>query len=100
MGFGLAEDDALMRDDSFEWDDNKAANNLRKHGVSFVEASTVFADPAGIDEEDDDPDEERWKRIGLTQSGLLSVIYTERASRIRIISARKATRHEQDSYSR
>ena len=76
-----------MQDDRFEWDDAKADSNRRKHGVS-------------MDELDDDPDEERWKRVGMTASGVLVVIHTQRGHRIRIISARKAKRHEQDDYYR
>ena len=53
-----------MRDGCFEWDDRKADSNLRKHGVSFEDARLAFDDPDGFDEEDDDPDEERWKRVG------------------------------------
>ncbi len=89
-----------MRDDRFEWDDGKAASNLRKHGISFEDAKSVFDDPAGFDEDDADPNEERWKRTGLSARGLLVVVHAERGSRIRIISARRATRHEQDSYNR
>lgn len=89
-----------MRDDRFEWDDRKAASNLRKHGVSFEDARLAFDDAAGFDEDDADPDEERWKRYGSTPTGILVVIYTERGNRIRIISARTATRHEQDLYNR
>ena len=89
-----------MRGDGFEWDDGKAASNRRKHGVSFDDALSAFDDPDGFDEDDADQDEERWKRIGMSAIGLLAVIYTERGPRIRIISARRATRHEQDGYNR
>jgi hypothetical protein len=89
-----------MRDDTFEWDDAKAASNLRKHGVSFDQAREAFYDTRGIDEADDDPDEDRWKLIALTKAGVLAVIYTQRRHRIRIISAREANRHEQDQYYR
>ncbi len=89
-----------MQDDKFEWDDTKADSNRRKHGVTFDEARSVFADLSAIDEIDDDPDEERWKRTGEGNGRLLTVIYVERRPRIRIISARKATQHEQDDYYR
>ena len=89
-----------MQDDRFEWDDAKADNNRRKHGVSFDAARTVFDDPNSLDELDDDPDEVRWKRVGMTASGVLIVIHTQRGHRIRIISARRAKRHEQDDYFR
>lgn len=89
-----------MRDDRFEWDDRKAAVNLQKHGTRFEDARMAFDDPDGFDEDDDDPDEERWKRYGRTFAGLVVVIYSERLARVRIISARRATRHEQDRYNR
>ena len=89
-----------MHDDSFEWDDRKAATNLRKHEVSFELARLVFFDEAAIDEPDDDPDEERWQRIGMAHDRVLLVIYVARGERVRIISARKAKRNEQIRYHR
>ena len=89
-----------MRDDRFEWDDAKAASNARKHGVTFETAREAFDDPDSVDELDDDPDEERWTLIAMTSRGLLYVVYTDRGSRLRIISAREANRHEQDRYQR
>jgi uncharacterized protein len=87
-----------VRDDRFEWDDAKAASNARKHGVTFEAAREAFDDADGIDELDDDQDEERWALIALSSRGLLYVVYTRQGSRIRIISAREAARHEQDRY--
>ena len=87
-----------MRDKRFEWDDRKADTNLRDHKVSFALARLVFDDPNALDEVDDEPDEERWARIGLAQGLFLYVVYTDRGHRIRIISARRAERHEQDRY--
>jgi len=86
----------------FEWDDAKARGNLAKHSVSFDEAISAFADPFGIELIDDRADygEERTILFGMSHQRLLVVIYTERAHRIRIISARKATKHEQDYYYR
>ena len=89
-----------MQDDYFEWDDAKAASNRQKHRVSFDDARHVFDDPNGIDESDDDPDEDRWKRTGRGSSGLLLVVFVERDPRIRIISARRANNHEQALYDR
>ena len=89
-----------MQDERFEWDDAKADRNRRKHGITFDEARSVFDDPAAIDDIDMEAAEERWRRIGRAPSGLLLVIHTERRDRIRIISARKANRHEQDLYYR
>jgi len=89
----------------FEWDDKKNASNERKHGVSIEDAQTVFFDENAI--EFDDPDhsiqEERFILLGLSQSlKVLVVCHCHRSdeSKIRIISARKATRKEQGAYFR
>ena len=86
----------------FEWDANKAAANVRKHGVTFAEASTVFADPHGrvVDDPRHFVGEARFALLGYSRQGrLLAVMFTERgADRIRLISARKATRTERDLY--
>ena len=86
--------------DNFEWDDNKAARNYIKHDVSFEEAAKVFLDPWAKDDPDDRKayGEERFVHIGMAGHRLLTVIYTERGAKIRIISARKATKHEQNYY--
>jgi len=86
---------------AFEWDTNKAATNLAKHGVSFDEAKTVFDDPLYIDFYDPDhsDDEYRYIMIGMSaQNRLLLVAYTERGDLIRLISAREATRVEKKAY--
>jgi uncharacterized DUF497 family protein len=87
----------------FEWDPRKAAANLRKHGVSFEDAQTVFADERArlIDDPDHSVDEDRFLLLGLSSSLRVLVVshsYREAESAIRIISARKATREEQRSY--
>jgi len=89
-----------MHDDAFEWDDDKAAENRRRHRVSFEEATLVFGDPFAIEQLDlrEAYGEERVVLTGMSQGQLLTVVYTEREGRVRIISARKATRHEQDDY--
>ena len=87
----------------FEWHDAKAAANLQAHGVSFELATTVFKDPFAIEFLDDRADygEKRFVITGMAEGQiLLFVAYTERAERIRIISARRATKHEQDQYFR
>lgn len=86
----------------FDWDWRKAASNITKHGVTFETAREVFRDPRALIEEDySDSDEERWRIIGIAQGGVLFVVFTEREGDvIRIISARKANRHEQDRYYR
>lgn len=89
-----------MRDDRFEWDDRKAATNLRKHDVSFDLARLVFDDPMALDELDDEESEDRFARLGMVNGVLLMVIYTQRRDRIRIISARKADKNEQTDYFR
>ncbi len=86
---------------AFEWDSAKATANLRLHGVSFEFARAVFADPFAIELHDDREDygEQRFIVIGMAERHvLLTVVYTEREERIRIISARRATRDEQSQY--
>jgi uncharacterized protein len=85
----------------FEDDPAKAAENLRKHKVSFEEAASVFGDPMAYTFADPDHSigEERWLLFGLSRRGrILAVIYTHRRGRFRIISARLATRHERKIY--
>jgi uncharacterized DUF497 family protein len=86
-----------------EWDDAKAQANLAKHGVSFEEAASVFGDQSALTFPDPDHSvgEKRWLTFGITQRvRLLVVVHTERGRSIRIISARKATRHERGIYER
>jgi uncharacterized DUF497 family protein len=85
----------------FEWDPSKAAANLRKHGVSFNEAATVFGDFLGATAADPDHsmDEHRHITVGLSNRGrLLMVAHAERGERIRIISARTLTPNERRAY--
>jgi uncharacterized protein len=85
----------------FEWDPQKAALNLKKHGVSFEDAAAVFGDPlAGtIPDPEHSTEEPRFITIGVTLAQrLLVVVHTDRADRIRIISARAATRAETKKY--
>ena len=85
----------------FEWDGSKAAANLKKHGVSFEEATTVFSDPLAltISDPDHSDSENRFIDIGMShRMELLVVSYTERRDRIRIVSARRATRAERKTY--
>jgi len=86
---------------TFQWDESKANANLKKHGVSFDEAKTIFNDPFSvtIDDPDHSIDENRYVDIGLSSKGRLIVVsYIERNGRIRIISGRKATRRERKDY--
>lgn len=85
----------------FEWDVDKGAVNLTKHGVSFVKAMTIFGDPLEVMIADPDHSrvEFRFISIGLSAaSRLLVVAYTERAGRTRVISAREATPKERRQY--
>ena len=85
----------------FEWDKNKAEANLSRHEVPFDEAKTVFDDPLYIDFYDPDhsDEEERYIVIGKSQQHrILIVSYTERNNKVRLISARKATRKEREDY--
>ncbi len=85
----------------FEWDEEKAAANLAKHGVSFEEAKGVFDDPLYVDFYDPDhsQDEHRYIIIGQSRQGrLLIVSYTERDDVTRLISAREVTRSEREVY--
>ena len=85
----------------FEWDPRKAELNLKEHGVSFDEATTVFRDTLSITIADPDhsDSENRFVDIGMSHRGqLLVVSYTERKDRIRVISARPPTRAERKSY--
>jgi len=90
----------------FEWNEHKARENLRKHGVSFEQATQAFRDPLGLEWIDDsEAGEERSVLLGLTSNGLLMVVHTDRSTdddiqRIRLISARRATRDEEDIYYR
>jgi uncharacterized DUF497 family protein len=86
----------------FEWDDRKAAQNVRDHGVSFAQAAWAFRDPFAVEWVDlrKAYSEERIILLGMYKSQILSVVYTEREHRVRIISARRATKHEQDTYYR
>ena len=86
---------------SFEWDEEKAKANLKKHRVSFDEATTVLIDSFSITIPDPDHsvDEQRYIDIGISDNGrVLVVVYTERGSNIRIISCRKATPSERKLY--
>ena len=85
----------------FEWDARKAAANLARHGVAFEEAASVFNDPLAYTFADPDHSvgEEPMLTFGLSSAGrLLTVISTERGAVLRIVSARKATRHERGIY--
>jgi uncharacterized DUF497 family protein len=86
---------------SFEWDPKKAASNLKDHGVSFDEASTVFRDILAMNMPDPDHSdgEQRFVVLGMSSASRLVVVsYAERPPRTRIISARLASRPERRKY--
>jgi uncharacterized DUF497 family protein len=83
----------------FEWDPKKAEQNLRKHGVEFVDAVIVFDDARAITLVDEHPGEERFVTFDMDAHGrILAVSYAARGAMIRIISARKATSRERAQY--
>lgn len=92
-----------MADLGFEWDERKALQNKRKHGVSFEEARTVFSDDYGllIDDPDHSVEEDHFLLLGLSANLRTLVVahcYRKADDVIRIISARKATRKERHIY--
>ncbi|MCW5959905.1 MAG: BrnT family toxin [Pyrinomonadaceae bacterium] len=90
----------------FEWDIRKAQRNVRKHKISFERATTVFRDPnlLSVSDEEHSENEQRWLTMGLDENGILLVIshkfenLSPEVSRIRLISARKATKSEEEKY--
>ncbi len=85
----------------FEWDPRKAVSNLKRHGVSFKEALTVFTDPLARIFDDEGPPVEEMREIIIGHSAenrLLVICFNERGDAIRIISARKATKNERKDY--
>jgi hypothetical protein len=88
----------------FEWDEAKAQSNLRKHGVTFERAKFVFEDPYALIEQDRiESDEQRWQTLGLVE-GIIILLVAHTVSEqgeddiVRIISARRANRQEQQRY--
>lgn len=90
----------------FEWNPAKAKQNVKKHGVAFERAATIFLDPNALSEFDEEhsKDEDRWMTLGLDMTGALLVVChtyhaeTESSARIRLISARKASSRETAQY--
>ncbi len=87
----------------FEWDDSKAESNFKKHGIRFSEAVTIWLDDSSVEIPDAEHslEEERWIRLGISRkANLLVVVYCEKTedNRIRVISARPATKHESKHY--
>jgi hypothetical protein len=92
----------------FEWDPRKDRQNLKRHGVSFERAATIFPDRSALSQVDEahSEAEERWITLGLDRTGVLLVVChtfrdeTESSARVRLISARKATKREEAEYER
>ncbi|TMK52711.1 MAG: BrnT family toxin [Alphaproteobacteria bacterium] len=82
---------------SFEWDDRKCELNLAKHGIDFDSAIEVFYGPI-ILRRSDRNNEERWTALGYSGNRLIVVVHTRRLEVIRIISARRARKHEKREY--
>jgi uncharacterized protein len=91
-----------VKDAQFEWDDEKARFNLEKHKINFEDAKRVFDDPGIVDDDDDTMDygEDRYRAVGLVNGRLIAVFYALRNDRVRIFSARSATRKEHGDYAR
>jgi uncharacterized protein len=89
-----------MKDDDFEWNDAKAAQNWAYHGVSFEAARLAFDDPFAVVREDRRRDygEDRYVLLGMVQDHLLAVVHAQRGARVRIISARLAEPRERRRY--
>jgi hypothetical protein len=86
---------------TFEWDEQKAALNVRRHAVSFEEAKTIFGDPRALTSHDvsHSSEEDRFVTVGRSTRGrVLVVVYTERGPNLRLITARAATRSERRDY--
>jgi uncharacterized DUF497 family protein len=86
---------------NFEWDPEKARQNIAKHGLSFEEAATAFGDPLSITRFDPDhsEDEDRFLLLGASHAGRLVVVsHTHRGGRVRVISARLASKRERRTY--
>ena len=85
----------------YEWDSRKAKSNVRKHGVTFEEATAVFLDPFAVTYPDPDHSDEEFREITIGRSTRHRVVFlshTRRAGRIRLISARKGTKREREQY--
>lgn len=86
---------------TYEWDKRKEASNIKKHGVSFHEASTVFLDSVSLTffDPDNSDDEDRFITLGIATTGrMLFISHTDRGTVTRLISAREATKKEREEY--
>jgi uncharacterized DUF497 family protein len=81
----------------FQWDAAKSQSNLLKHGIDFEDAKEIFYGPIAVLDSNRN-DERRWVAIGDLESQLIAVIFTVRNGEVRIISARRARKHEERAY--
>ena len=90
----------MFEPNEFEWDEAKATSNLRKHGVSFISGARVFLDPARVewDVSRAAEFERRWKAVGFVDGHLLTVVFTVRNEKCRIISVRHVNSPEERMY--
>ena len=84
----------------FEWDEKKNAANIKKHRISFEEAAMVFSDPLRYETYDKIHSliEKRWRTVGLAGLKMIRIIFTERKDKIRIITAKKADKNDEEEY--
>ena len=83
----------------FDWDENKRLSNLRKHGIDFRDIRVVFdGDTVMINDDRDDYGETRFITFGLLKGRIIAIVHTDRQNCTRIISARKASKHEQQFF--
>ena len=84
----------------YEWDDEKNLENIRKHKIDFADVPSIFSNPMLLELDDrQDYEEDRWTGIGLLQNLIAVVVFVERRhDTVRIISARKANKHERKRY--
>ncbi len=82
----------------FEWDTAKSRANVRKHGIAFSDAVRVFDGPMLVRLDDRHDDEDRWIALGDLDGRIVMVVYTERGDRVRLVSVRKATHRERETY--
>ena len=83
----------------FEWDENKRLANIHKHGFDFTDVSSVFdSDTVAVEDDRYNYGEQRFVTFGLFQGRVIAVVHTENDDLVRIISARKATKYEQQIY--
>ncbi len=93
------EEDFFARINSFEWDDTKRHANVDKHGIDFVDAVEVFADPNQYTYRSvQHTSEERFISVGMSKGALIAVVFTRRETILRIISARAARKSERERY--